>query len=39
MVVTEQWTGAGVYNIEQLDPDPFLEKVAEYGLPWHVVDV
>jgi saccharopine dehydrogenase (NAD+, L-lysine forming) len=36
MMVSGVWRGEGVFNIEQLDPDPFLEKLAEYGLPWHV---
>lgn len=36
MMVTGKWRGAGVWNMEQLDPDPFLEDVAKRGLPWHV---
>jgi len=36
MMLTGQWQGAGVFNVEEFDPDPFLEKVAELGLPWHV---
>ncbi|MEJ7597216.1 MAG: saccharopine dehydrogenase family protein [Kofleriaceae bacterium] len=36
MMVTGKWQGAGVFNMEQLDPDPFLEDVAKRGLPWHV---
>jgi saccharopine dehydrogenase (NAD+, L-lysine-forming) len=36
MMVTGKWKGAGVFNMEQLDPDPFLEDVAKRGLPWHV---
>ena len=36
MMVTGAWRGAGVFNMEQLDPDPFLEDVAKRGLPWHV---
>ena len=28
MMVTKQWKGAGVFNMEQLDPDPFLADVA-----------
>ena len=36
MMVTKQWKGAGVFNIEQLDPDPFLADLARRGLPWHV---
>ena len=26
---------AGVYNVEQFDPDPFLANLNIYGLPWH----
>lgn len=29
----------GVWNVEQLDPDPFMEEVAKQGLPWHVVEL
>ena len=36
MMVTGKWRGAGVFNMEQLDPDPFLEDVGRRGLPWHV---
>jgi len=36
MMVTGTWKGAGVFNMEQLDPDPFLADVAKRGLPWHV---
>jgi saccharopine dehydrogenase (NAD+, L-lysine forming) len=35
MMLTGEWTGAGVWNIEQLNPDPFMAKLNEYGLPWH----
>lgn len=38
MMVTKQWKGAGVFNMEQMDPDPFLADVAKRGLPWHVVE-
>jgi saccharopine dehydrogenase (NAD+, L-lysine forming) len=36
MIATGKWKGQGVYNMEQLDPDPFLEDVGKRGLPWHV---
>ena len=36
MMVTGTWKGAGVFNMEELDPDPFLADVAKRGLPWHV---
>lgn len=29
----------GVWNVEQLDPDPFMEEVAKQGLPWHRRDL
>jgi saccharopine dehydrogenase (NAD+, L-lysine forming) len=35
MMLTGEWKGAGVWNIEQLNPDPFMEKLNQYGLPWH----
>ncbi len=34
MMLTGEWMKAGVYNVEEFNPDPFLEKVAEHGLPW-----
>jgi saccharopine dehydrogenase (NAD+, L-lysine forming) len=37
MVLTGVWQGAGVYNIEQLDPDKFMVALKQYGLPWQVV--
>jgi saccharopine dehydrogenase (NAD+, L-lysine-forming) len=38
MLMTGVWSGAGVYNMEQLDPEPFLEIVSKNGLPFEVVD-
>jgi len=38
MVLTGAWQGAGVYNMEQLDPDKFMEALNIYGLPWQVVE-
>jgi len=34
MMLTGQWRGAGVFNMEQLDPDPFMDALNRYGLPW-----
>ena len=28
------WKGTGVYNVEQLDPDPFMKQIGHWGLPW-----
>jgi saccharopine dehydrogenase (NAD+, L-lysine-forming) len=38
MMLTGVWQGAGIYNIEQLDPDRFMEALNKYGLPWQVVE-
>ena len=38
MVLTGVWQGAGVFNIEQLDPDKFMDALNKYGLPWQVVE-
>lgn len=37
MMLTGQWKGEGVFNMEQFDPDPFLEVIGPRGLPWKVV--
>jgi saccharopine dehydrogenase (NAD+, L-lysine-forming) len=34
MMLTGKWRGAGVFNMEELDPDPFMEKLNIHGLPW-----
>ncbi|WP_111415198.1 saccharopine dehydrogenase family protein [Billgrantia lactosivorans] len=33
------WKGAGVFNVEQLDPDPFMARIGDMGLPWQVVEL
>ncbi len=38
MLLSGEWTGTGVYNIEQLDPDRFMEALNTHGLPWHVTE-
>jgi saccharopine dehydrogenase (NAD+, L-lysine-forming) len=34
LMLTGQWRGQGVFNMEQLDPDPFMDAMNRYGLPW-----
>jgi saccharopine dehydrogenase (NAD+, L-lysine-forming) len=29
------WDKKGVHNIEEFDPDPFMEELNRQGLPWH----
>lgn len=31
------WRKAGVFNVEEFDPDPFMEQLNEQGLPWHEI--
>jgi len=39
MMLQGTWKESGVYNMEQFDPDPFMEELNKYGLPWQVVEV
>ena len=34
MIMTGQWNTPGVHNIEEFDPDPFMDALNKYGLPW-----
>ena len=36
MVLTGKWSGEGVFNVEEFDPDPFMEQLNFHGLPWIV---
>lgn len=37
LVLSGQWKKPGVYNVEEFDPDPYMEALNKFGLPW-VVD-
>lgn len=39
MVLTQKWSGSGVFNVEQMDPDPFMEALNHHGLPWHIKEL
>jgi saccharopine dehydrogenase (NAD+, L-lysine-forming) len=39
LMLTGRWAGAGVFNIEQLDPDPFMEMLNRHGLPWEASEL
>jgi len=39
MMMTGSWNQKGVVHMEQLNPDPFLEKLGQHGLPWHVKEL
>ena len=37
LFLTGKWKKPGVYNVEEFDPDPFMEQLNKQGLPWHEV--
>ena len=43
MMLTGKWRGAngegGVFNMEQMDPDPFMDMLNKHGLPWQVKEL
>ena len=34
LLMNGTWKGPGVKNIEEFDPDPFMEALNKWGLPW-----
>ncbi len=38
MMLEGRWMKPGVWNMEQLDPDAFMDDLNRYGLPWKVVE-
>jgi saccharopine dehydrogenase (NAD+, L-lysine-forming) len=39
LVMKDTWSGAGVFNMEQMDPDPFMDLLMTQGLPWQVKEL
>ena len=39
MMLENTWKKPGVWNMEQFDPDPFMDDLNKYGLPWQVVEL
>ena len=39
MMVTGTWSGDGVFNMEQMDPDPFMDMLNKQGLPWQLKEL
>jgi len=33
------WSGKGVFNMEQMDPDAFMDEMNTQGLPWQVQEL
>ena len=39
MMLTGKWKAQGVFNMEQFDPDPFMDMLNAQGLPWTVEEL
>jgi len=39
MMLTGAWQGKGVFNMEEFDPDPFMDMLNKHGLPWTVEEL
>ncbi len=39
LMATGKWKGQGVFNMEQMDPDPFMHEIGHYGLPWKDTEI
>lgn len=39
MLVQGIWDGDGVWNMEQMDPDPFMDMLNVHGLPWTIEEL
>lgn len=37
MLMQGIWKKPGVFNVEEFNPDPFMEQLNQQGLPWHVL--
>ena len=38
MMLEGKWMKPGVWNMEQMNPDPFMDDMNKYGLPWIVIE-
>ena len=38
MILEKKWIGEGVFNMEQMDPDPFMDDLNKEGLPWKIIE-
>ncbi len=39
LMIEKKWYAEGVYNMEQFNPDPFMEEMNLQGLPWNVLEL
>ena len=39
LMIEKKWTGEGVFNMEQFDPDVFMDELNVQGLPWKIIEL
>jgi len=39
LMLEKKWHATGVWNMEQFDPDPFMDEMNAQGLPWNVMEL
>ena len=39
LMLEGKWHGNGVFNMEEFDPDPFMEELKTQGLPWKIMEL
>ena len=39
LMLEGKWQGNGVYNMEEFDPDPFMDELMAQGLPWNIMEL
>jgi saccharopine dehydrogenase (NAD+, L-lysine-forming) len=39
LMLEKTWHRPGVWHMEQFDPDPFMDALNRYGLPWTAVEL
>jgi saccharopine dehydrogenase (NAD+, L-lysine-forming) len=39
LMLQKKWSGEGVFNMEQLNPDLFMDEMNKHGLPWQIKEL
>jgi saccharopine dehydrogenase (NAD+, L-lysine-forming) len=39
LMLEGRWSGRGVFNMEEFDPDPFMQELNAQGLPWKIKEM
>lgn len=39
LILENKWSGNGVFNMEELEPDYFMDELNRQGLPWKIVEM